>query len=426
MSDIPALFAQTLVIFCGVRALEDADHSERWLAAAAATGLFAFAIREYSLIAVAAVVLLVAFVRRQQARPIWRAIAMASAFVVVSAALWRWRHALPHDQPVAFQRQSGREVVTAACQVLLTTAFLVVPASLVISPARLMRAARRTSTSWTVIAVGLVAASAAIGLRLTNGNVFIGNYLMRDGTYTGGVAGSAGGFLPRLPFAVWCLVIGAAVWSLLVLVLVTVIVGVEGIRRIRDGRPKNSPPPVQRSIEMLLFLYVVMCAAAFLLVVATTALFFDRYMLMIVVPLAGLVLVAAARLDLVSSASRLRYAGLIIAAYSVFGLGVVDASAAFDGARWQLGEQAVARGAAPQTVDAGFEWYSFHTDKFVDLTQAPLVPGRNWWVARFPSADVCQTVTIAPPPNTAGLPHTEIRSLYGTLTFWLTSGPDRC
>jgi hypothetical protein len=64
-------------------------------------------------------------------------------------------------------------------------------------------------------------------------------------------------------------------------------------------------------------------------------------------------------------------AGVILAVSGCISVAMLANSVAFDAARWRLGEELVAGGAEPMSVDAGFEWLGQHASGTARLT-APL------------------------------------------------------
>ena len=61
-------------------------------------------------------------------------------------------------------------------------------------------------------------------------------------------------------------------------------------------------------------------------------------------------------------------AGVLVAVNAIVSLALLLNAAAFDGARWRMGDEAVRLGFAAETVDAGFEWVGFHATGLAELT----------------------------------------------------------
>jgi hypothetical protein len=119
-------------------------------------------------------------------------------------------------------------------------------------------------------------------------------------------------------------------------------------------------------VRMLLLLFVVASLVLPMAIGSAGLPIFDRYLLAVVPVVAGLALTyvgdaatAAEPVPAPSPGTR----GLRVAGVGTFAalclLWTADA-AAFDAARWELGAQAVALGAAPDRVEAGFEWRNVH------------------------------------------------------------------
>ncbi|HET8986964.1 MAG TPA: hypothetical protein VFN43_00500, partial [Humibacillus sp.] len=87
-------------------------------------------------------------------------------------------------------------------------------------------------------------------------------------------------------------------------------------------------------------------------------------------------------------------AGLLILA--VLGTAFVAGSASLDGAKWRLGERAVAAGFAAETVDAGLEWFGLHQPAPIVMQPTTLTED-SWWVTGlFDDPQVCALSTYLP------------------------------
>ena len=299
MTDVPALFMQTLTLYFGIRALEDPARRTWWLVASATAGLWAFSIREYAVAAVAAVLLAHLWHGVMSRRKVWGVFLIGAAFALASVAIWSIRHNLPFQNSIPYMRHSFREVVQGTCQILLTTAFFVFPITVLVAPRQLFSTAYRSSRA---LMIGVVIA-VPLCARFTPASVFLGNYFDKDGSYSETMAGSA---LPKISARVWDLGIIAAGWSLLVVLLAAVPSAVRVARMIWRRGGLGEIPSSKPAAELVLGSYVVASLGLFVVVQSRTAWFFDRYVITVSPALSGLALVWTLRRDvLVSSPRRL-------------------------------------------------------------------------------------------------------------------------
>jgi hypothetical protein len=157
---------------------------------------------------------------------------------------------------------------------------------------------------------------------------------------------------------------------------------------------------------------------------------FDRYLL-VLVPLSAALLARAGRAEQVmrSLPGRREWAALL--ALATLGVAAIDASAAFDGAKWRLGEVVEARtGWDPGSIDAGYEWYGYHQTAPVERQGFLTAP--NFWRLLFAPRPVCATGSFAPSDQSA-VPADDViatvveRSLFGVeVRLVATPGPDDC
>jgi hypothetical protein len=88
-------------------------------------------------------------------------------------------------------------------------------------------------------------------------------------------------------------------------------------------------------------------------------------------------------------------AGALLAVTAMTSLVLLFNEAAFDGARWRMGDEAVRLGFAADTVDAGLEWVGLHAAGPVALA-ARQVPERTGYSVKFPSFHACAIVSSRP------------------------------
>jgi hypothetical protein len=91
---------------------------------------------------------------------------------------------------------------------------------------------------------------------------------------------------------------------------------------------------------------------------------------------------------------------------------------AFDAARWNAGDNAVAGGANPATLDAGFEWVTFYATGSAVRAAAPAIGGK--YETRWPSFHLCALVANSP----LNSPQLTLRTVdNGAYKLFLFAGP---
>jgi hypothetical protein len=154
------------------------------------------------------------------------------------------------------------------------------------------------------------------------------------------------------------------------------------------------------TVSGLLAVFAVLCAGG-LVVFGLTVSMFDRYLWPLVLPLAALLLLRPAWAEApVARSSRVPApvatggAGVALAVVGTAAAVLLLNSAAFDAARWAMGEEAVRRGLAADTVDAGMEWVGFHATGTADVgAQGPST--EMWYGAWWPSFHQCALVSTS-------------------------------
>jgi hypothetical protein len=212
---------------------------------------------------------------------------------------------------------------------------------------------------------------------------------------------------------VWTAFAVVAAWSLGVLLLALTGQAIAVVSAVRNGRdPATS----------LLTVFALGSIGLFVIILLTTPTFFDRYIFMSVAAIAGAALLFAQREALTISPRAAPASVLALAAFVLVALAFVDATSSVDGARWTLGEKAVAMGVDPSFVDAGWEWYAFHGEEVVT---SPTFGGDAPWVRWF-HGHVCRRVTTFEPTRQV-LDQSTVRSpLLGSMTLYLIAGPESC
>jgi len=405
MTEVPAFALEMSCLAIGAAALERTpdEHRWRWLAAALAVGCYAFSIREYALAAPLAVLAAAAASDRHGR---WLPYLIGLVVVAVAcAAIFLLTSALPGQGGVGLEPptpHTARRVLDAINVVSLALA----PAILIAATSWIPHWWRsRDRIGATIGALGGLAIASVVNLdqlvtRITGvagPGVFVGNVFDAYGSL--GVDQLAGD-RPRLFVAPW--------WDLLNdVALVATFVGmallgaaliVEGPRLLRAIDLRSGPSPLGSPAGMVaVFALVFAAGTAFL---GLTVIIFDRYTWPLALPLAILLLrrpgsETASRTAARRPSATWLAAGALLVAVATTSLVLLLNEAAFDGARWRMGEEAVRLGFAPATVDAGLEWVGLHATGPVELT-AQQVFERTGYSVKFPSFHACAVASSTP------------------------------
>ena len=159
--------------------------------------------------------------------------------------------------------------------------------------------------------------------------------------------------------------------------------------------------------------------------------FIDRYFLLLLPFLTAGILIIGRERNLLITRRQVAVPGAVFLVFATWGLHVVDFDAKFDGARWGIGKSLVARGYAPEEIDAGMQWVSYHALNIgLGAQQVPIRPGRQWWTERYPEQRICVTVqsTESEPKVPAGTINVwPVEALFGSNYFLVAkAGPDSC
>jgi hypothetical protein len=400
MSDVPAFTVQALALVCAALALRNAEIRWGWLAASLALCLAAFTIREYAIAATVAV--LVATLARSPRRSTALRLAAAGLLWLVAAlALITWRSHQAVGAAPWTPQLPGPDELKGLVRTVYTVALLLSPAVVLVLVRTRAAFVRR---HWVCAAVTFVVL--LVGVITPAGSVLLGNYVTRSGSYSETVSGPQ----PIVVVgAVWWLIVAVAVVSATVLVTL----GWSVLRRARR-RPGAGAAlmPRLRAAEPALVLAIAFTAAVVVVVLTIGFVMhnriFDRY-LMPMTPYAAAVILwtvkrpggVAADEELAGAGVRgsrvARTAGAVgLVVLATLGTAFVAGSASFDGAKWRLGERAVAAGYAAETVDGGLEWFGLHQPAPVVMKVQTLI-GDSWWVTGlFTDPRVCALATYLP------------------------------
>jgi hypothetical protein len=423
MTDVPAFATQAICAWLGSGSLAASGRRRLvLLVAALAVGAFGVTVREYAVVAPAAVLIvctLAAWGRRDRGLLTASLVsgAVAVAFTVAFVA-WRrsWADSLSLEPSAPSglgdaASSFGRSILFT----VVTLAFLVLPIFAFVPIRTLIRAiTSRRSTFVMVVAAAIVLFIGAV-TTWDWSPPLLGPYLDQRGALGNDILpGDRHLILPAWLFDVLLL---ATLAAAILLVGILVLRAADVISRASTWRRRCASFDASTLAWVLVILTVVSLTAA-----GTAELpLFDRYVLPAVPFAGGLVLAFRSEPSTVfttpTSVNGLRW--LAVAAFALLGLIWSVDSAAFDDARWEAGERVVDLGYPADRVDAGFEWRNWHR-----LTgQSPTSPSQT-------DADAC--VVLAAPGADLG-PHAvavlDVGYWHGlagreNLTAWATNRSD--
>jgi hypothetical protein len=412
MTEVPSIAMEMSCLAIGAVALGRTPETGRWrwLAAALVVGCYAFSIREYALAApVAVLVADVASERRGRWLPYVFALV---AVVAVCAAIYRFTDGLPGAASASLNPPTPgttRRVMDAVGVLSLPLAPAILLAGVAWVPA--WRRSEHRVGAVVGAVVGLAAAGWIYSDQLVTrfggragsaADIFVGNVFDVHGS-TG--AGILAGGRPTLYVA--------PTWDVLNTVALLATIGAAGLlgatlvaereRLLRALEIRSRPTPLG-TVPGMLVAFVVLFAGG-TIVTGLTVILFDRYTWPLALPLAILLLLrprpgprsAPAPATVPGGPKRaaaILAAGLVALAATTSLVLMLNA-AAFDGARWRMGEEAVRLGFAPDTVDAGLEWVGLHATGLVELT-AGRRPSMTEYAPKFPSFRQCAVASSSP------------------------------
>jgi hypothetical protein len=422
MTDVPAFAVQSVCAWMGVRAIDTDGPTRRWwFVASVAVGLFGVTIREYAVVAPAAVVIV--FVLQSWGRRDRSSTRTGVAAAVVSTAFvalfigwrrtWAASLSLQPSMPTSVSDAAG-SFGRSTLFTVATIAFLVLPAFAFAPVRQLVR--RLTAARWSLVAVAsttIVLLAGAISTWEWSPPL-LGPYLDQRGALGNDILPGNRALLLPGPVLRAALLLALAATVLLVGLLV--VECVDRLHRASTWRDRCASIDPRALAWLLVVLTVLSLTAA-----GTSSLpIFDRYVLPAVPFAAGLVLgVQPVRGGLSDRTPQnlARWASVVV--FVLAGLLWTVDSAHFDRARWSAGERAVALGYPADRVDAGFEWRNVHRP----AGAAPMSPTQ-----RAPEPCVLVTAPQADPARgavqlfTIDYGHGVLGS--ETLTAWTLDAPD--
>ncbi len=412
MTDVPAWSASLICLALGAAALDrTGGRRGAWLAAALIVGCFAFSVRDFAIAAPAGVLIAGMALDAGGRRRYWLA---GGAVIAACAAIYLVCLGLPGRFEPRLQGITSADIngLVKGIETL----------GLVLSPAIALAWAawwrRWRVVDWLIGGtVGLLVTSGAVGALLRTARwpqVLVGNLLEVTGTL--GTGALAGGrpvlFRPPAWDGLNAVALGATI------VLFALLGGVAGAygrrlrRRLSAGLGWRAlggrVPPVVAMVAVFALVYGVAIGSWSLLVVML-----DRYLWPLVLPIYLLLLVqpepAATVVEAAPAGAPGRFgrrnpwsarspaaiAGLLLAGLAATSTILLLNADAFEAARWQVGDTAVARGYAPATVDAGLEWVAFNATG-VATPYAIAPPGWSRYGAWWPPFRLCAMASTSP------------------------------
>lgn len=399
MTDTTALAAQMGCLAFGLAGLRRG--ADRWgwqLWVSLALGLFAFTVREVTVVASAAVVLAWLWADRTTTRERLRRLVLpAGVALVAGVAFLYWRESLAGDQ-AAFAVVASPKALVFSGRALFTAALALGPAAVLTGARRAGRGIGLETVTGVAIVALLGAGVLAYDLRTGSASPLLtGGFLTRQGSLASGVLL---GTRPEL--------FSAGLWSALVVLamagaaLLTV--------RLTTHLPRPVAQPRRRPELVALSLFV----GGTVLAANVSAFFggvvYDRYLWPTLA--GGAILLLRGTADAGRAAGRRRLAaGVWLAGLAAVSLVTTIDEQAFDVARWRAGEAAQRRGVAAADIDAGLEWVGWH-HRGIAYQQGRLriAAPHPWYLLAFEGVGNCEFVSASP------IAHEDVR-LVDTLAY---------
>lgn len=408
MTDIPAAAGQVSALALAGYGLV---RTRAWLWwSGLLVALWAFSVREYSIAAVAAVLISAWWTR---ALPRRQAIAgtVGALGVIAAILVWRASQVTETTNVLGFNPDG----IPYVWSVPATVGLLMLPAVMLVNPWALLRYVW-THRRWT-LAVTLLVLGTCVALAPT---LLLGNYLQRTPPYSQVLLGD-----PEPQFPVW-------LWAVLVLAglygaAITALLGLSAAAEFARAPHRPSPAAALTAT----FAVLMMVILTVLPMVAKVPLF-DRYVISLAAVL-PLPLVAFARSRTVIWSSRLPAIGAT-AVIALAGVTTLLSSSQLDGARWALAESVHGDTAIPRgNIDAGFDWFRFQTNGVPRIE--PSTNRYTWWTLDDARSS-CVTVSYLRMPTDGDSPVPDPgRAPLATRTVWTPftdqvlvahPGPDEC
>ena len=417
MTDGFAMAGQVAALALGAYAVSsDKRTAVTWWALALAVGIWAFSVREFSILALGALVLL-GITAPRFSRPVRIASALVPLMFVLAILAWRSTQVTETSTTLLIDLSRFDYWGT----IPLTVGFLALPVLAWIRP---MQALRNFTTTQRIAATVVVALLAVL---LTQApSAMMGNYFGPEVAYPTVLAGSSNALYPT---PVW--------WGVLVLAAVGAAIGVIATVGLVSGAAMVRTDIFQRwtSNPGLFVASVYSLGMALLLLAApvtTDVPLFDRYLIGLLAVAPGPLVWWAHRTGVVRSRAAIPVLAVIALAFT--GVTALVAAGRVDSARWDLAEQihrdnAIARG----NIDGGFDWFRFQTNGIARPDDWSV--RYSWWTLDDDRA-VCATLVFDAPPkgDPAAFPGDDaptlgeksVSLLFSDQVIIAKQGPDSC
>ena len=415
MTEVPAFAMEISCLAIGAAALHRSpeEHRWRWLAASLVVGCYAFSIRDYAIAAPIAVLVATAASERHERRLPY-AIGLL-AVIFACAAIYRFTSDLPGQGSVGLSAPTA-DTTRRVLDAVAVLSFALAPALLigVVTWAQHWwrhgcRLSARVGALAGLASAAIIYVDRVIGL--IGGDpgkprqLFVGNVFEAHGSLDTGLLAGSRPFLYVIP-----------TWDLLNVVALFATFGAYAFlgaalvaerHRLRQALDPRSRPSPLGSVPGMLAVFVVVFAAG-TIALGLTSILFDRYTWPLALPLAILLLLRpkpepaagaeGAPAGVRSAGRRAGVAmltGALVLVIATASLVLLLNAAAFDAARWRMGDEAVRLGFAAETVDAGFEWVGFHATGLAEPTAAR-ARSMTEYAVKFPSFHQCAVASSSP------------------------------
>ena len=417
MTDGFAMAGQVTALALGAYAVSSERRSAIiWWVLALAVGVWAFSVREFSIVALGALVLL-GIASPRFSRSVRIATALVPIMFVLGILAWRSTQVTETSTTLLVDISRFDYWGT----IPLTIGFLALPVLAWIQPIR----ALRNFTSRQRIATTV--AAAVLALLLTQApSAMMGNYFGPVVAYPTVLAGSSNALYPA---PMWWIVLALAAVGAMVGAIATVGL-VSGAAMIRADivRRWTSNPGLFLALIYSLGMVLLLLASP----VVTDVPLFDRYLVGFLAVAPGPLVWWAHHTGTTRSLSIAP--ALALVALALTGATALVAAGRIDAARWDLAEQihrdnAIARG----NIDGGFDWFRFQTN---GVPRSEFFPPRySWWTLDDDRA-VCATLVFDAPPkgDPAAFPDNDVPTLgektvplmFSQQKIVAKRGPDLC
>ena len=416
MTEIPAFAMEMSCLAIGAAALHrsPAEHRWRWLAASLAVGVYAFSIREFAIAAPIAVLVAAAASERQGRRLPY--VIGAVAVGMACGAIYLFARDLPGQVSVSLKLPTP-VTIAKVLDAIAVLCFALAPALLIGALTRIPHWRRGRHRLGAILGallgvtiatifyldqvVILIGGDPAKALYMFAGNVFF----PRGSLDLAALAGSRPILYVQPTWDLLNILALIATFAAFAFLGATL---VADRHRLLSALDIRALPTSLGSVPGMLATFVVVLAAGTIFV-GLTSILFDRYVWPLVLPLAILLLRSAREpaadaevaptTDLAGSAvlraSGAIVTGALVAVIATASVVLLLNAAAFDSARWRMGDEAVRLGFAAETVDAGFEWVGSH-DAGLAAPTAGRRPGMTPYAVKFPSFRQCAVASGSP------------------------------